>query len=92
MKARLVARPERLWSLAEMERTGGEPDVVGQDPKTSEYRFFAGSAESPRGPASVCYDWEPLDSRKVGARANCSDSARSSRFPVRPMGTSGSTS
>jgi len=55
---------EKLWSLNEMERTGGEPDVVGHDKKTGEYIFFDCSAESPKGRTSVCYDQEGLDSRK----------------------------
>jgi len=53
-----------LWSLSEMERTGGEPDVVGQDKKTGEFIFFDCSAESPKGRTSFCYDREALDSRK----------------------------
>jgi hypothetical protein len=62
--ARLAANPEKLWSLHEMERTGGEPDVVGQDKKTGEYFFYDCSAESPAGRTSFCYDREALDSRK----------------------------
>ncbi|MDZ4404112.1 DUF4256 domain-containing protein [Prosthecobacter sp.] len=61
---RLEANAEKLWSLHEMERTGGEPDVVGQDLKTGEYLFFDCSAESPKGRTSVCYDREGLESRK----------------------------
>ncbi|MFA6289018.1 MAG: DUF4256 domain-containing protein [Opitutaceae bacterium] len=64
VKARLSANPEKLWSLHEMEKTGGEPDVVGQDKKTGEYIFFDCSAESPDGRTSVCYDREGLESRK----------------------------
>ncbi len=64
VQARLEANPEKLWSLAEMERTGGEPDVVGQDKKTGEYVFFDCSAQSPKGRTSLCYDREALDSRK----------------------------
>jgi len=64
VQARLVADPEKLWSLNEMERTGGEPDVVGHDKKTGEYIFFDCSAESPKGRTSVCYDREGLESRK----------------------------
>ena len=64
VQARLEANAEKLWSLNEMERTGGEPDVVGQDKKTGEYIFFDCSAESPEGRTSVCYDREGLDSRK----------------------------
>jgi hypothetical protein len=62
--AKLEANPEKLWSLSEMERTGGEPDVVGHDRSTGEYLFFDCSAESPSGRRSVCYDREGLDSRK----------------------------
>ena len=64
VQARLEANPEKLWSLQEMERTGGEPDVVGQDKKTGEYVFYDCSAESPKGRTSFCYDREALDSRK----------------------------
>ena len=60
----MEANAEKLWSLQEMERTGGEPDVVGQDKKSIEYVFFDCSAESPKGRTSVCYDREGLDSRK----------------------------
>ena len=61
---------EKLWSLHEMERTGGEPDVVGQDEKTGEYFFYDCSAESPKGRRSVCYDCEGLDSRKENKPEN----------------------
>ena len=64
VQARLEANAGKLWSLNEMERTGGEPDVVGYDKKTGEYIFFDCSAESPKGRTSVCYDREGLDSRK----------------------------
>jgi hypothetical protein len=64
VKARLEATAEKLWSLNEMESTGGEPDVVGHDKKTGEYIFFDCSPESPKGRTSVCYDREGLDSRK----------------------------
>jgi hypothetical protein len=64
VKARLEASPAKLWSLGEMEKTGGEPDVVGQDKKTGEYLFFDCSAESPKGRTSTCYDLEGLESRK----------------------------
>lgn len=64
VKTRLEAEPEKLWSLQEMERTGGEPDVVGQDKKSGEYIFFDCAPESPKGRTSVCYDREALDSRK----------------------------
>ena len=64
VQARLEANAEKLWSLNEMERTGGEPDVVGHDAKTGEYIFYDCSAESPKGRRSLCYDREALDSRK----------------------------
>src|SRR5258708_1013480 len=64
VQAKLEAKTEKLWSLSEMERTGGEPDVVGHDKKTGEYIFFDCSAESPNGRTSVCYDREGLESRK----------------------------
>jgi hypothetical protein len=64
VQARLEAHTEKLWSLHEMERTGGEPDVVGHDKKTGEYIFYDCSAESPKGRRSVCYDREALESRK----------------------------
>ncbi len=64
VQAKLEANPEKLWSLSEMERTGGEPDVVGQDKKTGEYVFYDCSAESPKGRRSVCYDREALEKRK----------------------------
>ena len=64
VQARLEADTERLWSLNEMETTGGEPDVVGQDKKTGEYIFNDCSAETPKGRRSVCYDDEALRSRK----------------------------
>jgi hypothetical protein len=63
-QAKLEANTEKLWSLNEMERTGGEPDVVGHDKKTGEYIFYDCSAESPKGRRSVCYDREALDARK----------------------------
>ena len=64
LHARLEANPGKLWSLNEMERTGGEPDVVGHDKKTGEYLFVDCSPESPKGRAAVCYDREGLESRK----------------------------
>jgi Protein of unknown function (DUF4256) len=64
IQAKLEANAENLWSLYEMERTGGEPDVVGHDKKTGEYIFYDCSAESPKGRRSVCYDREALESRK----------------------------
>ena len=64
VQAKLEANPGKLWSLYEMERTGGEPDVVGQDKTTGKYIFYDCSAESPKGRRSVCYDREALESRK----------------------------
>lgn len=64
VQAKLEANTGKLWSLNEMEMTGGEPDVVGQDEKTGEYIFYDCSAESPKGRRSVCYDRKALDSRK----------------------------
>ncbi len=64
VQARLEANSEKLWSLNEMERTGGEPDVVGYDKKTGEYLFYDCSAESPKARRSLCYDREALEARK----------------------------
>jgi hypothetical protein len=64
VQARLEANTDKLWSLHEMERTGGEPDIVGHDKKTGEYIFYDCSAESPKGRRSVCYDREALEARK----------------------------
>src|SRR2546425_5755424 len=64
VQAKVEVNTEKLWSLKEMERTGGEPDVVGHDKKTGEYIFYDCSAESPKGRRSVCYDREGLESRK----------------------------
>ena len=64
VEAKLEASAEKLWSLYEMETTGGEPDVVGHDKQTGEYIFYDCSAESPKGRRSVCYDGEALESRK----------------------------
>jgi len=64
VQTRLEANADKLWSLNEMERTGGEPDVVGQVKKTGEYTFFDCSPQSPKGRTSLCYDREALDSRK----------------------------
>ena len=64
VQAKLEANTEKLWALNEMERTGGEPDVVGHDKKTGEYIFYDCSAESPKGRRSLCYDREALESRK----------------------------
>ena len=70
VQAKLEANAERLWSLNEMERTGGEPDVVAHDKKTSEYVFCDCSAETPKGRRNLCYDREALDSRKVAKPKN----------------------
>jgi len=70
VQAKLEANAEKLWSLSEMERTGGEPDVVGHDKKTGEYIFYDCSAESPKGRRSVCYDGEALASRKENKPEN----------------------
>lgn len=71
VKARLESAPAKLWSLQEMERTGGEPDVVGQDKKTGEYLFMDCSAQSPKGRESLCYDREALDGRKKFPPKGC---------------------
>ena len=71
VQARLEARPDKLWSLAEMERTGGEPDVVGQDKKSGEFVFMDCAAQSPKGRVSFCYDRAALDSRKEHKPKNC---------------------
>src|SRR3990172_8628692 len=65
VQAKLEANTEKLWSLNEMERTGGEPDVVGLDKKTGEYIFYDCSAESPKDRRSVCYDREGQEARKA---------------------------
>lgn len=70
VQAKLEANTEKLWSLGEMERTGGEPDIVGHDKKTGEYLFYDCSAESPNGRRSLCYDREALDSRKENKPKN----------------------
>ena len=64
VQPKLEANADKLWSINEMEHTGGEPDVVGYDKKTGEYIFYDCSAESPKGRTSFCYDREALDSRK----------------------------
>ena len=64
VKEKLESNPEKIWSLNEMERTGGEPDIVGHDKVTGEYIFYDCSAESPTGRRSICYDREALESRK----------------------------
>ena len=77
VQAKLKASPEKLWSLHEMERTGGEPDVVGHDTKSGEYTFYDCSAESPSGRRSLCYDRAALDARKehkpVGSAMDMAD-------------------
>ncbi|HWQ89963.1 MAG TPA: DUF4256 domain-containing protein [Desulfitobacteriaceae bacterium] len=70
VQAKLEANTEKLWSLNEMERTGGEPDVVGYDKETGEYIFYDCSAESPKGRRNVCYDREGLESRKENKPEN----------------------
>ena len=67
---KLEAHPEKLWSLNEMERTGGEPDVAGQDTQTGEYIFYDCSEQSPKGRRNVCYDREGLESRKTAKPEN----------------------
>ena len=64
VQARLAAHPQKLWSLNEMERTGGEPDVVGQDTETGEVLFYDCAAESPEGRRALCYDQAALEARK----------------------------
>ncbi len=71
VQARLEANPEKLWPLGEMERTGGEPDVVGHDKKTGEYIFYDCSEQSPKGRRSLCYDREALNSRKEHKPKDC---------------------
>ena len=71
VKSRLEANPEKLWSLGEMERTGGEPDVVGHDKKTGEFLFVDCAAQSPEERASLCYDRAALDSRKKFPPKGC---------------------
>ena len=70
VQAKLESNSEKLWSLYEMERTAGEPDVIGHDKKTGEYIFYDCSAESPKGRRSICYDREALESRKEHKPAN----------------------
>jgi hypothetical protein len=71
VQSKLEANADKLWSLSEMERTGGEPDVVGHDKKTGEVFFYDCSAESPKGRTSFCYDRAALDSRKEHKPKNC---------------------
>lgn len=70
VQAKLEASPEKCWSLSEMERTGGEPDVVGYNAASGEFIFYDCSAESPAGRRNVCYDGEALESRKEHKPAN----------------------
>ena len=70
VQAKLETKPDRLWSLNEMENSGGEPDIVSLDKKTGEYIFYDCSAESPKGRRSLCYDRAALDSRKEFKPAN----------------------
>ncbi len=70
IQTKLEANPDKLWSLYEMERTGGEPDVVGFDEKSGEYIFYDCSQESPKGRRSLCYDREALESRKENKPEN----------------------
>lgn len=70
VRARLEAEGGKLWSLNEMEQTGGEPDVIGYDPRTGEYIFADCSAQSPAGRRSICYDQAALDARKANKPAN----------------------
>lgn len=78
VKGRLEANTGKLWSLAEMERTGGEPDVVGQDKKSGEFLFVDCAAQSPDARASLCYDREALDGRKKFPPKGCVTEAASS--------------
>jgi len=68
--AKLQANPDKLWSLDEMERTEGEPDVIGYEKKTDEYIFYDCAAESPKGRRSICYDHEALEKRKENKPAD----------------------
>lgn len=70
IQARLEANPKKMWSLSEMENTGGEPDVVGYDKTTDEYIFYDCSTETPKDRRSFCYDREALDKRKLHKPAN----------------------
>jgi hypothetical protein len=76
VQAKLEANAEKLWSLSEMEQTGGEPDVIGHDKKTGEYIFYDCAAESPKDRRSLCYDREALESRKENKpKGNAVDAA-----------------
>jgi hypothetical protein len=81
--AKLLSHPEKLWSLHEMERTGGEPDVVGYEPETDAYIFYDCAPESPQGRRNVCYDREALASRKRSKPAPTPP--RLSAFPPLPF-------
>ena len=70
VEAKLKANPAKMWSLNEMERTGGEPDITGMDPQTGEYIFQDCSTESPKGRRSICYDPQALESRKANKPKN----------------------
>lgn len=70
VEEKLAANPEKMWSLYEMERTGGEPDVVDYDKKTGEYVFYDCAAESPKGRRRICYDREALQARKKNKPEN----------------------
>lgn len=70
VEAKLESNPDKLWSLHEMEKTGGEPDIVGYDQKTDEYFFYDCSPESPKGRRNLCYDREALESRKENKPEN----------------------
>lgn len=83
VQARLDANPDKQWSLHEMERTGGEPDVVGHDKTTGEYVFYDCSAESPRGRRSVCYDREALEARREHKpKSSATDMAAAMRIEI----------
>ncbi|MDD2286156.1 MAG: DUF4256 domain-containing protein [Bacteroidales bacterium] len=73
VQERLETNPGKLWSLAQMEETGGEPDVVGQHEKTGKYLFFDCSPESPKGRRSLCYDHQALESRKANKPKNSAE-------------------
>src|SRR5690606_30544227 len=70
VREKLEAKPAKLWSLYQMEKTDGEPDVVGYDKKSGEFIFFDCAAESPKGRRSICYDHEALEARKQNKPAN----------------------
>ena len=70
VQKKLDSNPDKLWSLNQMERTGGEPDVISYDKKTGEYIFYDCSAESPKGRRSLCYDGKALESRKENIPKN----------------------